>query len=169
MRGGESYELTISASHAMLGDQRPARIDIYRAGTAAAEVHCVGDDDSHWTRLIAIGHIRVPAGWRLAGLAAPDGRMWDGREVWRVPGPPWRKDLCWAGPSTPLILHAAGPRPGWLGPEIGPVTGPCQTITQAQAAADTWWLAEVAAEVTREEGNGQSSLFGQPGLFGGEA
>ncbi|MCW2904114.1 MAG: hypothetical protein JWO67_6379 [Streptosporangiaceae bacterium] len=162
MKGGEAYELT--RPDPMLGDRRPARVEIYRIGPATAQVRCIDADGDEWWVFRPLNDGRVPAGWRLVGLAKPSGRMWDGREVWRVPGPPWGRDLCWAGPGAVLLEHAAGPRPGWLGPEVGPATGPCRTLAEAQAAADAWWLAEVGAHVTRGQANGQRSLFDTDGV-----
>jgi hypothetical protein len=162
MKGGEAYEL--AGPDRLLGDRQPARIEIYRAGRGGAEIRCIDADGDDWWTFVTLNDGRVPAGWRLVGLARPHGRMWDGREVWRVPGPPWGRDLCWAGPGAPLVQHAAGERPGWLGPELGPASDPCHTVTEAQATAGAWWLAEVAGHVARSQGGGQPSLFGPDGV-----
>jgi hypothetical protein len=161
MKGGEAYELT--GPDPMLGDRRPARIEIHRMGPAMAQVRCTDGDGDQWWTFRPLNDGRVPAGWRLVGLAGPNGRMPDGREVWRVPGPPWSRNLSWAGPGAPLTLHEIH-HPGWLGPEIGPAGDPCQTIAEAQATAGAWWLAEVAAHVSRGQANGQRSLFDPNGV-----
>lgn len=61
------------------------------------------------------------------------------------------------GPGAPLTLHELQ-HPGWLGPEIGPASDPCHAITEAQVRADAWWVAEVAAKVTRGQASGQRPL-----------
>lgn len=139
MRGGEAYECEIEPGR---------RIEVYRAGQDGARV-CWADCDGRerWTT-IPLQHGIPPGGFRLIGLARPSGTLHDGREVWRVPGPPWGADLTWAGPGCQLILHSPGPRPGWLGRETGPVGDPCRTLADAQEAADAWWLAERAACLT---------------------
>jgi hypothetical protein len=65
----------------------------------------------------------------------------DNHPVWNVPGPPWGRTLCWRGPGEPLH-HFRSERPGWRGEDTGPVTKPCHTHEEAQAAADAWWLAQ---------------------------
>jgi hypothetical protein len=169
VKGGEAYRLV--HPDPLLGDRQPARVEIYRMGPTLARVRCIADGAPvpcplvtmyDWWAVRPLNDGRAPAGWQLAGLARPYASTHEGHDLWRVPGPPWGGDLLWTGPGQPLMLRGAGPRPGWGGPVIGPVTGPCQTLPEAQAAADAWWLAEVAGHVTRGEGNGQESLFGAP-------
>jgi hypothetical protein len=147
VKGGEAYELA------------GARIEVHRAVRDGAEIRSAEADGADRWAVVALPGGKAPAGWQLAGLARPNGQMPDGTEVWRVPGPPWYVNLTWAGPAAPLVLHGAGARPGWLGPETGPVNEPCQTLAEAQAAADAWWRAEPDRYVTREQPNSQLSLF----------
>jgi hypothetical protein len=83
---------------------------------------------------------RVPA---AAVMGKPMGRLITGAEVWRVPGPPWTRQLSWSGPGDVVHLHATA-RMDALGIDIGAVSGPCHTLTDAQAAADAWWAMEQA-------------------------
>ncbi len=145
MKGGEAY---------LRGGQDAHRAEVYRAWRDRAQVRCA----DRW-EVVVLADGRTPPGWRLAGLARPDARMHDGREVWRVPGPPWGHSLTWAGPGAPLILHGPGARPGWLGPEAGPVTGACRDLAGAQAAADAWWLSETGRLIACGGPGGQMSLF----------
>ena len=156
MKGGEAYDLP--APHPAFGGDRPARIDVYRAGRDGAQVRYLGaDGHDRWAIVPLRGGI-APDGWRLAGLARPSGRLIDGEEVWHLPG---GRSLIWAGPECPLVLHDAGARPGWLGPEAGAVAARCRALTEAQAAADAWWLAEVGRHVTLGQPGGQQSLFAE--------
>ena len=156
VKGGEAYLLTVPDP--ALGSRKAERVVVYRVTGGIISVICIGPDGDDWYSSRPVPREGVPAGWRLAGLAAPSARTHDGRDCGRVPGPPWGRDLTWAAPG-PVILHDPGERPGWLGAEACPVSGPCRSLAEAQAAADAWWLAEVTA-FDRGTPDGQLSLFG---------
>jgi len=84
----------------------------------------------------------VPA---AAVMGKPVGRLTTGVEVWLVPGPPRTRQLSWGGPGDRVHLRAAA-RMDVLGIDIGAVSGSCQTLAEAQAAADAWWATEQAGK-----------------------
>jgi len=147
VKGGEAY---------MRAGRDATRTEILQAGHHGVIVR----EGEGREELAVLPGGRTPAGWRLAGLSRPSARTWDGHEAWRVPGPPWGAALTWAGPGAPLVLHGTGERPGWLGPDIGPVSEACADLAAAQAAADAWWLSETSRLIAASHAGGQASLFG---------
>jgi hypothetical protein len=79
----------------------------------------------------------------------PIGRTLFGVTAWRVPGH-WGQHLTWGGPGDSLHLRVkAGTwaeQPGYdqLGDDAGDVTGPLATVTDAQAAVDSYQCSRCA-------------------------